>query len=304
MKKIVRLTENDLTHIIKQIIRENTKQNLNESLGISNDAKKLAEILIENIPRLKNESEILIDENINILNIEEIIIRDRGHLDPYFNQNESIIIPDGARLIFGFSPKDDYKAVLHEAFHGVDFVYKKGKFDNRLRHFIRTTALKPLSLFSSKYKLGSLLYLLNDEEVKAHLHEAYAEGKEYYKTLDGSDEEKGKKLFDHLNRKNILYQDYFGNSTPMELINKLPKDLLRQLTYGYYNQDGENEYTMLLGIINHYFKMKPKYNKVTDLEVEKFKKEISRKLEAGYDRFRKGLGRVVMMIIDESKKLK
>jgi hypothetical protein len=301
MKKTVRLTESDLTRIIKRVIIESKKQKLNESLGISNDAKNLAEILIENIPRLKNESEILIDENINVLNIEEIIIRNRGGLNPYFNQQESIITPNRSRLVFGFSPNEQYKTVLHEAFHGVDYVYKKGIINNKLPHFTISTAMKLPALVSNKYKLGTLLYLLSDEEVKAHLHGAYAEGKEYYKTLDGTESEKTKKLFEYLNEKNYFYKDYFNNSSPIELLNKLSKDLLKQLTYGYYNENGENEYTMLLGVLNHYFKMKPKYNTVTDSQIEKFKKELSIKLKNGYNRFRNGLGRVVMTIIEESK---
>jgi len=293
MGKIIRLSESDLVKIVKRVI--------NEDLGVSDDAKKLAEIIIENLPRLKNESEILIDENINILNIEEIIIRDRGGLNPYFNQQESVIIPEGARLIFGFKSNDQYKTILHEAFHGVDFIYKKGKFDNILPNFTMSTAMKLPTLFSNKYKLGTLLYLLNDEEVKAHLHEAYAEGAKYYKTLDGSENEKIKKLFKYLNEKNNFYQDYFNNSTLIDLLNKLSKNLLKQLTYGYYNENGENEYTKLLGILNHYFKMKPKYNTVTDLQIDKFKKELSGKLENGLNRFRKGLGRIVMKIAEENK---
>jgi hypothetical protein len=292
MKRVIRLTESDLTRIVKKVI--------NEDLGVSDDAKKLAEIIIENLPRLKSESEIVIDENINILNIEEIIIRNRGGLNPYFNQLESIIIPEGTRLIFGFSPKDSYKTILHEAFHGVDFIYKKGNFQDKLPHFTRSTAMKLPSLFSNKYKLGSLLYLLSDEEVKAHLHGAYAEGKEYYKTLVGNKEEKQKKLFDYLNEQNFFYKNFFNNKSAIELLNKLSKDLLKQLTYGYYNENGENEYTMLLGILNHYFKMKPKYNTVTDEQIEKFKKELSQKLEDGFIRFRRGLGRVVMKIVEEN----
>jgi hypothetical protein len=48
--------------------------------------------------------------------------------------------------------------------------------------------------------------------------------------------------------------------------------------------------------------MKPKFDTVTDEQIEKFKKELSQKLESGYNRFRKGLGRIVMLIEDEYNK--
>lgn len=291
MKKVIRLTESDLLKIVKKVI--------NENLGISGEAEKLAKIIVDNLPRLKEEPEILIDENINILNIEEIIIRDRGYQNPHFNKIESIIIPEGVRLVFGLSIKDAYSTILHEAFHGIDFIYKKGKFDSKLPFFQQDTALKLPILYSDKYRLGSLLYLLNDEEVKAHLHGAYITGKEFYKTLTGTKDEKRNQLYKFLNKENSFYQDYMMYSDPMILLNKLKKPLLQKLTYGYYNENGENEYTRLLGVLNHYFRLKPKYNTITDSDIEKFKKELSRKLRAGFERFRKGLGRIVMKIESE-----
>lgn len=299
MKKVVRLTERDLTRIVKRVI--------NESMGISDDSKKLANIIMENLPKLKNEDEISIEEGIDILNIKEIILKNRGGMDPYFNQHESIISDEGVRLVFGLSPKDGYSTILHESFHGIDFIYKKGKFSDKLPQFIAKTTgglSKLLSVVTPKHALGMLLYLLSDEEVKSHLHGAYADGTEYYKTLEGSKEEKREKLYKYINDKNNLYEIDGGFvfvrfSDFYELLNKLSKSTLKELTYGYYNQNGENNYTRLLGILNHYFKMKPKFDTVTDEQIEKFKKELSRKLESGYNRFRKGLGRIVMLIEKE-----
>jgi len=299
MKKVIRLTESDLLRIVKRVI--------NEDLGISQEAKKLADIIMENLPRLENEDEFYIEENINILNIEEIIIKNRLGKNPYFNQQDSIIIDEGVRLVFGFSPKDKYETVLHEAFHGIDFIYKKGKFSDKLPQFRAKTLgglSKLLTMFTPKHALGMLLYLLSDEEVKAHLHGAYADGTKFYKTLDGSKEEKREKLVKYLKDKNNLY-DIDGGfvfvkfSDIYGLLNKLSKSTLQELTYGYYNENGENEYTKLLGIINHYFKMKPKFKTVTDQQIEKFKKELSKKLENGANHFKKGLGRIVMLIEKE-----
>jgi hypothetical protein len=299
MSRIVRLTESDLTRIVKRVI--------NESMGISDDSKKLANIIMENLPKLKNEDEISIEEGIDILNIKEIILKNRGGMDPYFNQHESIIIDEGVRLVFGLSPKDGYSTILHESFHGIDFIYKKGKFSDKLPQFIAKTTgglSKLLSVVTPKHALGMLLYLLSDEEVKGHLHGAYADGTEYYKTLEGSKEEKREKLYNYINKKNNLYEidgdfGFVRFSDFYELLSKLSKSTLQELTYGYYNENGENNYTRLLGVLNHYFKMKPKFNTVTDEQIEKFKKELSQKLESGYNRFRKGLGRIVMLIEKE-----
>jgi hypothetical protein len=304
MKKVIRLTESDLTRIVKRVI--------NESLGISDESKKLANIIMENLSKLENEDEISIEEGIDILNIKEIILKNRGGMNPYFNQHESIIIDEGVRLVFGLSPKDDYSTILHESFHGIDFIYKKGNFSEKLPQFIAKTTgglSKLLSVVTPKHALGMLLYLLSDEEVKAHLHGAYADGVKYYKTLEGSKEEKREKLYNYINKKNGLYQTKIDGgfvfvrfSDFYELLNKLSKSTLQELTYGYYNENGENNYTRLLGILNHYFKMKPKFDTVTDEQIEKFKKELSQKLESGYNRFRKGLGRIVMLIEDEYNK--
>ena len=52
MKKIIKLTENDLVRIVKRVI--------NEDLGISEDAEKLCKLLMDNIGKLSSESEITI----------------------------------------------------------------------------------------------------------------------------------------------------------------------------------------------------------------------------------------------------
>jgi hypothetical protein len=288
---------------------KNFNQFINESLGISGEAKKLADLLMENLPKLVKENEISIKENINILNIKEIILENRKGGDPYFDHLKSLVTNEGYTLIFGLSAKDEYHTVLHEAFHGIDFIYKKGKFSDKLPQFrAKTTGglSKLLSVVTPKHALGMLLYLLSDEEVKAHLHGAYVDGTEYYKTLDGSKEEKREKLYRYINNKNGLYQTKMDGgfvfvrfSDFYELLNKLSKSTLQELTYGYYNENGENNYTRLLGILNHYFKMKPKFKNVTDEQIEKFKKELGQKLESGYNRFRKGLGRIVMLIEKE-----
>ena len=64
MKKVIRLTESDLTRIVNRVI--------NESLGISDESKKLANIIMENLSKLENEDEISIEEGIDILNISNV----------------------------------------------------------------------------------------------------------------------------------------------------------------------------------------------------------------------------------------
>ena len=108
--------------------------------------------------------------------------------DKYFNNIDSKITENGGILIFGLSPSDKSETILHEAFHGIDFIYKKGKFSKKLPHFTISTSFKLPSVWSPKYRFGTLLYLLNDEEVKAHLNGAYEEGKKFYQTLEGTKE--------------------------------------------------------------------------------------------------------------------
>jgi hypothetical protein len=302
MKRIVRLTESDLKKIVRRVI--------NESLGINEEAKKLADLITQHISGIETNRTIVLEDNIDILNIKKIIINriSRG-FNPYFDHLNSKTTEEGSTLIFGLRPKEDYSTILHESFHGVDFIYKKGKFSDKLPYFRRNTntglsGFLNLALFTPKHAFGLLLYLLSDEEVKSRLHDVYADGTKYYKTLIGSKEEKRKKLFEYINNENYLFTlkgglGFVRFSDFYELLNKLSKETLQELTYGYYNENGENTYTRLLGILNHYFKMKPKFETVTDQQIEKFKKEVSKQLESGHERFRKGLGRIVMLIEKE-----
>lgn len=93
MKKIIKLTESDLTRIVKRVINENTE---------NNDVRKLISILVKNDLIDMNEDTINIyDDHIEVYSI-------KGFDYPYFEENFIRLYPNEIEEGVVYVEREDY----------------------------------------------------------------------------------------------------------------------------------------------------------------------------------------------------
>jgi hypothetical protein len=196
MKKVVKLTESDLTRIVKQVI--------NERLGVNEDVKILTEFLHKKLENLKPGKYTLTKNdlpNLNELNIFKLIIviiprfTNKGYsgkFDVGLSKNTS----DGVVGRLEFHAKPSKQTIVHEITHLFQFTKNTNLAKLSRQNLLVSTAKNNLISFNGKItkteepiieKFLDMIYLSDSHEVDARVSEIYSDierNKEKIKQFD------------------------------------------------------------------------------------------------------------------------
>lgn len=268
MEKVIRLTETDLTRIVKRVISEN--------LGVNNDVKTISNFLFDKIKTFRPGTHTITKNdlpNLEVIDISKLIINitsknyNSGIIGG-FNVSKSKKTNDGIVGYFHFNGQPSKNIIAHEATHLLQFDklgYNKTKIKHQKDLTLPRVAKDTLPLFTGKLSdvekdifedFFYLLYLSTDDEIFARVTQLYPsieslkqKNKPYEDVLNNADNVEDKNFITkYLNTNSV--ENTIKNSGVMSDANKL-------INYDIFKEFGrisEEKTILFFSLIKHFEK--------------------------------------------------